>query len=141
MKIKTIVETEFNPSFLIVHAAVRYWEDATVNGAEDTDGSLIPMREDDLWKPTIALEDGLVVGWPIGTTASIHYKVCDAGKYWLEDDDGKRLKWKGDYVPDDLLAIGGEGYGDYIILEIMPDGLIKGWKKPELDSDEWKVCK
>jgi hypothetical protein len=140
MKIQTIVETEYNPSFLIVRAGVRYWEDATVNGVQDTDGDLIPLREGDMWKPTIELETGRIMGWPFGIGAVIHYKVCDAGEYYLESDNGKRLKWKGDYVPNDLLAIGGNGYGDYIILEIMPDGLIKGWKKPELDSDEWKPC-
>jgi hypothetical protein len=36
-----------NPTHLHVKAGVRYWEDATVNGEEDTDGSFIPFRNED----------------------------------------------------------------------------------------------
>ena len=140
MKIQLKTTIEFTPKLLIVSAAVRYWEDATVNGFEDKEGTLIPFRFNSLWKSTIELETGRVLGWPQGTTASIHYKVCDAGEYWLEDADGKRVKWKGYYVPDSLLAIGGEGYGDYIILKISADGMIEGWKTPEIDGDEWEIA-
>jgi transcriptional regulator with PAS, ATPase and Fis domain len=38
------------------------------------------------------LATGRVLDWPKGTTAEVHYKVCDAGCYWLEDANGKRLK-------------------------------------------------
>ena len=30
--------------YIEVIAEVRYWEDATVNGKEDHDGAMIPMR-------------------------------------------------------------------------------------------------
>ena len=40
-----------NATYIEVSAAVRYWEDATVNGTEDTDGALIPMREGHKWAP------------------------------------------------------------------------------------------
>ncbi len=123
---------------LIVEAGVRYWEDASVNGHEDTDGSKIPLRDGDLWKPVIELATGKIVGWPQGTKADIHYKVCDAGQYWLAGEDGNKLvKWNGDYVPDDLLA-SGEGYGDYIIMEIDYDGQIMGWRQPVIDADDWE---
>lgn len=122
---------------LVVAARVRYWEDATVNGAEDTDGSLIPLRDGDQWMVTIDLATGRIKDWPEGTTADIHYKVCDAGAYWLADSDGKSVaKWDGFYVPDDLLA-GGDGYGDYIILKVDGAGTIEGWN-PAIDEDEWK---
>jgi hypothetical protein len=126
----------FAPVRLLVSAEVRYWEDATVNGEEDTDGSRIPLKRGDMWKPTIELATGRVLDWPQGTTADIHYKVCDAGEYWLEDAEGKRLKYKGDYVPDDLLCMGGEGYGDYIILTINAAGIIENWN-PKLEGKEW----
>ena len=124
---------------LHVEAGVRYWEDATVNGKEDTKGELIPFRQGDLWKPVIELATGRVIDWPAGTRASIHYKVCDEGEYWLADKSGNRLlRWQGDYVPDRLLCVGDRGYGDYIILEIREDGFIEGWRKPDLTTSDWK---
>ena len=129
----------FSPLRLLVSAEVRYWEDAEINGAGDTEeGTLIPLKVGNLWKPSIELETGRVLEWPQGTTADIHYKVCDQGEYWLEDAEGKRLKWKGDYVPNDLLAIGDNGYGDYIILKISAEGIIEGWNVPTFNAADWE---
>ena len=128
----------FGSVLLIVEAEVRYWEDATVNGAEDTEGTLIPRREGDTWKPVIELATGQIRDWPQGTTADIHYKVCDAGEYWLADADGrKRWKWKGHYVPDRLLCVGDKGCGDYIIFKVGASGIIEGWQAPDLAAEDW----
>lgn len=117
-----------SPSILMVDARVRYWEDAVVNCYEDVAGSLIPCREGNSWKPSIELATGKILGWPVGTTADIHYKVCDDGDYWLADSEGNKLyKWAGDYVPDRLLCVGDSGYGDYIILKVLEDGRIADW--------------
>lgn len=138
MKIQATVKKEFDVSTLIVEAEVRYWEDGEVNGKEDVDGTLIPFREGNLWKPVIELETGIIRGWPQGTAARVHYKVCDAGEYWLGDEKGKKLfKYREDYVPT-LLAVGESGYGDYIILNIVGFGKIEGWRVPILDGDDWK---
>lgn len=123
---------------LFVEAAVRYWEDATVDGKEDTEGTLIPFRQGVIWKPVIELSTGRIVDWPQGTTAKVHYKVCDAGEYWLGESGYRMAKWRGSYVPSDFLSIGDEGYGDYIILTIGADGLIEGWTPPEIDEEEWE---
>lgn len=124
---------------LIVEAGVRYWEDATVNGKEDVYGSLIPFRRGNSWCPVIELKTGRIIGWPVGTVADVHYKVCDDGEYWLGEESGrKRSKWKGSYVPDDLLCIGGRGYGDYIIMKICADGQVEGWKPPKIHPEEWE---
>lgn len=136
MKIK--VEVESRPcTYIDVDAGVRYWEDAEVDGVEDADGALIPFRERDRWRPRIRLEDGLVVGWPEGKTASIHYKVCDDGLYYIADESGRHLKYAGHYVPDKILAVDGRGYGDYIKLTIRGDGHIERWATPTLDPEEW----
>lgn len=120
-------------TYLEVCAQVRYWEDATVNGAEDTDGKLIHARVNEMWHPLIRLADGMVMGWPEGTTADIHYKVCDAGEYWLLDDKRKRVaKWAGFYVPGEFLCHGDNGYGDYIIFKVGADGLIEKYSAPEI---------
>lgn len=127
-----------NASYVEVSANVRYWEDASINGEEDTDGRLIPFRSGNNWTPVIRLLDGMVMDWPAGTVADIHFKVCDAGEYWLQDADRKRVaKWTGFYVPDDFLCHGDNGYGDYIIFKIGADGLIEKWETPDIRM----VCK
>lgn len=121
-----------------VEAEVRYWEDASVNGVEDEDGSLIFGKDGEEWKVRINLSDGIIEGWPHGTEANIHYKVCDAGEYWLSDDYGKRVaKWKDHYVPGDYLCHGDNGYGDYIIMSIDSDGSIIDYERPDFDPDQW----
>lgn len=138
-QVMLMVPTAVKVCYLEVRAGVRYWEDATVNGVEDTDGALIPRRDKGNWRPVIRLTDGQIMDWPADTEASIHYKVCDDGDYWLLDDDFKRVaKWLGDYVPDGILCIGDDGYGDYIILKVMADGRISGWTNPDIDSSQWK---
>lgn len=125
--------------YIEVRAEVRYWEDAEINGVEDVDGSLVPFRRGDLWCPIIRLADGAIMGWSKGTTASIHYKVCDQGGYWLLDKDQNRTaKYQGDYVPDKFLCHGDEGYGDYIIFNVAEDGKIIDWNEPTITpQDAW----
>lgn len=122
-----------------VEARVRYWDDAEVNGTADDDGELIPFRRGDAWCPFIRLEDGYVEDWPVGTEASIHYKVCDAGLYWLTDAEGNRVMKLDGYVPGDFLCHGDKGYGDYIIMTIGADGFIADYEAPDGDlGEEWE---
>ena len=133
------IDTLKTATHIKVQAGVRYWDDAEVNGSRDHDGSMIPLRVGEDWCPTIRLEDGAVMNWPVGTTASIHYKVCDAGSYWLLNDQHEVIASReNNYVPD-LLTVGSAGFGDYIILNIDTGGLIEGWKRPELDLAAWRV--
>lgn len=130
-----------NARFIEVGADVRYWDDARLNGQEDTAGN-IPLRKGDSWCPVIDLQTGEVIGWPDGVAADVHYKVCDQGEYWLLDESKQRIaKWKGYYVPDDILCVGDNGYGDYIIFKIGVDGRINGWRNPGIDDDEWEALK
>lgn len=126
--------------YLHVLADVRYWDDATVNGTIDAEGKLIPRRDGDTWRPVIRLADGQIMDWPEGTAADIHYKVCDAGEYFLADENHTRIaKYKDYYVPDDLLCVGDIGYGDYIIFKVGADGKIIFWQQPVLDEEEWDL--
>jgi hypothetical protein len=121
------------PAYIEVMAGVRYWEDATINGVEDIDGSLTPLKNGHCWCPVIHLEDGRVMDWPAGTAASIHFKICDEGEYWLLDEGKQRIaKWGGHYVPDEFMCPGDNGYGDYIIMNINADGEIQKWAKPAI---------
>lgn len=115
-------------AFLKVEAEVRYWEDGKINGVADDDGSLIPCRDGDSWCPVIDLATGIIEGWPEGTTADIHYKVCDAGRYTLLDANRKPVKTIDGYVPA-IMWPGGEGYGDYIIMKIDGAGKIEKWHR------------
>ena len=124
-------------AFLKVEAGVRYWEDAEVNGTQDDDGNLIPCRIGDFWEPVVDIETGTIEGWPAGTTADIHYKVCDAGRYTLLDAERNAVAVHDGYVPK-IMAPGGDGYGDYIIMRIDGSGKIENWQ-PDFDgfaSDE-----
>lgn len=132
MKITLKIEKEFDAKFLQVEAGVRYWEDATVNGVEDEEGILIPCRDGDTWNPIIELETGKIINWEIGKTADIHYKVCDDGKYILLDKENKEIITVEDYVISDL-AIGESGFGDYIIMLVNEEGIIKDWS-PTLED-------
>ncbi len=109
-----------------------------MNGKNDTDGSAVPLRRGALWCPVIELTTGKIIGWPQGTAADIHYKVCDQGEYWPGNADGtKRAKWLGSYVPDSLLCVGDRGFGDYIIFKVSPDGTIVGWHPPAIAPSDW----
>ena len=105
---------------------VRYWEDSCVNGERDTEGDLIPLRTGDCWTIDIDTATGRIRNWPEGTTAQIHYKICDAGVYTLLDTDGKTLaSWDG-YVPKFLSPLESH-FGDYAIMTINEKGDIEGW--------------
>ncbi len=132
--------------YLRAKCGVRYWEDATVNGETDDDGSRIPCRDPKPnnslgggdWLPLIDLDTGMIVGWPKGTTASVHYKVCDDGLYQLLSEDCKTVvKEINGYVPR-IMCPEGDGYGDYVIMEIDADGQIAKWRADltEFEADD-----
>jgi hypothetical protein len=128
VKIEMNIKQTVDVKFLFADMGVRYWEDGVVNGqVDDDDNPQMPKAENGRWKLTINLETGAVIGWPRGTTASVHYKVCDDGEYALLEGDGKVVKKIDGYVPS-MLAPDGDGYGDYVILSIDAEGLISNWK-------------
>lgn len=136
MALLEITETRtVNVKMLKVEAGVRYWEDGKINGVEDEDGTLIPFRSGDAWRPMIDIDTGMIIEWPAGTTAELHYKVCDEGIYTLIGDDGAEITSKEGYVPA-IMSPGGRGYGDYIIMTIGEDGKIAGWN---VDLSDFEV--
>ena len=134
MKITVTEKIEKDVKYLKARCGVRYWDDAMVNGQEDTEGDLIPCRIDDNFCPIIELETGKILDWT-GVIASIHYKVCDDGDYWLLDEDKNEVvKSKGEYVPSIMCPVG-NGYGDYVIMKVDENGIIENWQ-PNLDDFE-----
>jgi hypothetical protein len=127
MKATVKIEKQVELKTLSVKAGVRYWEDAIVNGVEDEDGKLIPCKVGGLWCPIIDIDSGVILNWEKGTIASVHYKVCDAGSYYLQDEIGYDiLSIVDDYVPK-IMCPKEDGYGDYIIMDIDENGKIANW--------------
>jgi hypothetical protein len=75
----------------------------------------------------IDIDEGRIINWTQGITASTHYKVCDAGIYELQTADNELIVRKDGYVPR-CLSPKGNGYGDYIIMDIDENGMIDKWK-------------
>ena len=117
--------------------------DTSVSGVDDKNGSrIIPFREGYRWKPRIDLETGKVIGWPEGMTATIRYRVCCDGMYWLGTRENPKLFQYGkpgdwSYVPDDFLCHGDTGYGDYIILNVDGNGQIQQYTRPTAGDSQW----
>lgn len=127
MKATVKINKEVDIKYLRIEAEVRHWEDAEVNGKDDTeDGDNIPCKDGDLWKPLIDIDNGVIVDWPKGTTANVHYKVCDAGKYSLLDENHNVVLSIDDYVPNKLIP-DRDSYGDYIVMKIDENGKILNW--------------
>jgi hypothetical protein len=126
IKVKTIKEVEVK--YLVADVGVRYWEDTIVNGEEDTDGTLIPCRFNDRWRIVIDVEKGVIKNWKSGFNADVHYKVCDDGIYHLVDENDNTILKKEGYVPK-ILDLYRDSYGDYIIMKIDSDGMIRDWNQ------------
>ncbi len=133
MKTTVTVKKEVVLKTLEVMAGVRYYEDAIVDGVEDVDGKLIPCKKGSMWCPIIDIDTGVITNWKQGVKADVHYKVCDAGCYYLKDEDGNViLQIENDYVPK-MMCPKENGYGDYIIMDIDENGKIADWK-PSTDG-------
>lgn len=131
MKVTLKVDNEFEIKTVQVEAGARYWEDTTVDGAEDVNGDLIPCRNGDNWCPEIDLETGIILNWKQGITAEVHYKVCDDGTYYLKDAGGNIVLVKEGYVPG---FFPDEHFGDYIIMSINETGKITNWENPDYED-------
>jgi hypothetical protein len=126
-----------NAKYLKVEAGVRYWDDAIINGEQDEEGKNVPFKDDDTWVPVIDLDGGSVVDWPEGVEADFHFKVCDSGTYHLLDDKKEVIASRFDnYVPDGLCH-GSDGWGDYIIFNVGPDGKIDKYRK-NINPEDWR---
>jgi len=127
MKVELTGTKEFDVKILEVQANVRYWEDAEIDGVEDTNGDLTPCRKGDLFCPRIKVETGEIVNWKKGKKAKIHFKVCDEGTYILKDAENNIIHRQESYVPE-MLCPAGDGYGDYIIMSVDENGMIENFK-------------
>lgn len=136
MKVQIKENKTVEVKFLAVDAIPFNWRDAEVNGMDDFDGSLIPCREGDSWKPLINIDNGQITNWVKGIIAEINYEVLDQGIYKLIDEKGNCIASIADYVPDALSPD-----GDYMCIDIDKDGFIKDWTPDKIKGiiDEAKA--
>lgn len=115
--------------YILVKAKIRYWEDSSIDGKEDTEaGDLAPCKQGDIWSPKINVATGVIENWEMGKTAKIHYKVADGCGYDLLGENDSIIASQDDgYVPNTLCPAE-KGYGDYIIMDIDAKGQIEKWK-------------
>jgi len=126
--VEVVVKKQVEIKSLLIKCEPRHWEDATYNGVdENEDDPKMPMKVGSMLVMKIDLLTGKIENWPKGNTASIVYKVCDAGSYYLLDaNDDVVLSIEAGYVPD--MATIPRAFGDYIIMQIDEDGKIENWK-------------
>lgn len=139
---------------LKVTAEVLCYEDGSVDGKQDIswdeqcagEKPRVPCVKnfqekkrggDYRWCLEIDADTGIILNWEKGTTAKVHYKVCDCCEieYFVDGEkicDNESCKCCG-YVPD-LLCPLGEGWGDYMIMNIDANGHIEKWNPSELDA-------
>lgn len=137
VKVKQVVFLD--ATTILVNANVRYWEDGRINGVRDgTDCPNMPcaVKGDKYyhWMPIIDIETGQIRNWREGTTAEIHYKVCDEFECRIIDEKGGvrcLIKDYEGYVPE-FMCPKDRGYGDYIIMDIDENGYIQDWDKDEV---------
>lgn len=123
---KKVTKT-FNLKYIRAQFNIRYFEDAELNGKEDTEGNM-PLMDGSIWDIHVDVDTGRILSWPSDCTAKVHYKVCDAGTYSLLDENYGILEiFEGIYVPS-IFYPGAHGYGDYVILNINEEGKIENWK-------------
>ena len=135
MEIEIVERKVVDAKFLKVSAGVRHWEDAEINGDNAESSSDVPFAKGDLWEPVIDIDSGAVIDWPEGVSAKFHFKVCDAGSYYLLDKENNALaSIINDYVPNGLCH-GDTGYGDYIIFNVDAGGKIINYKQNIAPAD------
>ena len=117
MKATVKIEKEIDFRSVHIKVPVRYEEEQIPND--------FPLRVGDTWEATIDIDSGQISEWPKGEEGSIHLKVCDEGIYTLFDEHGSQVgSIEQNYAPNGLIP--GE-YGDYVIMDIGQDGIVKNW--------------
>lgn len=105
---------------------VRHWEDCEIDGADYEDGGDLYGKSGSVWMIDIDLDTGIVKNWN-GKKLKTHFKVCDEGIYKLLNSEGDVIAEIEDYVPS-MLSPNGNGYGDYVIMDIDETGKIDNFK-------------
>ena len=126
-KIKVVQDIDIVGAECWIHP--RKWSSSEINGMnDDKDTPQMPLITEHwgekAWHIIVNLDNGQIGNWPQGTTASIHYKSVDANVIHLLDDCLGIIKEYEGYVPN-FLCPKGDGWGDYVIMDIDENGFIQ----------------
>lgn len=139
--ITQVITKEIDIAIAVCNVFARYWEDSTINGQSDNARNpKMPCTElvewygtlQLAWSPEINLDNGQILNWTPGMKAELHYKSCDENMVKLYDRTGNLVHQYAGYVPNFLCPIG-EGFGDYVKMEIDERGFIKNFN-PDLSD-------
>lgn len=86
----------------------------------------------------IDVENGKLLNHDFGHKIELYNKVVDEGTYTLVDTETGETKIIQDYVIAGLDTYG-NGYGDYVILNINENGFIKEWDSDKILTNFIKV--
>lgn len=146
MKMNVYIKSEINVKTLHAKVYPIFIEDASVNGDDEleNDPKMPFVKFDDqikeyFWEVNIDIDNGQIIDWPQGTTASLNYKVCDEGTYELYDEKDKFISSMDGYVPS-IMCPKEEGYGDYIIMDIDENGFIQDWNVKDTLIELLDMC-
>jgi hypothetical protein len=130
MKTIVKVEKEIDVKYVRLDIPVRYGEEDIPND--------FPLRQGDMWKGIIDVDNGSIIGWTKGKKGEMYMKICDQGTYELLDKDMNYVAiLENEYVPNNLLP-GDEG--DYIDLKIDSTGTIYNWYSSPNFKDFFSDC-
>lgn len=77
---------------------------------------------------TVDLFERKVIDWDYNDYLRMWAKVCDSGTYTLLDADMKPLWQINGYVPNAMIPLYEDGFGDYLELAIEHDGSLPHWQ-------------
>jgi len=118
MKVTVIKKEELEVKFVLIDVNPRHLDEEELP---------VPMLNGDTWKVIVDIDSGEIRDWPKGEEREYYWKICDAGSYYLLDENEEvALSITENYVPNNLLP--GE-WGDYLSLKINKDGVITNWHK------------
>ena len=127
MKASVMVKKEVEIKTVLIDIHVRY-----VGGDDGDIPEDFPLLNGSQWRAIVDIDSGTIDEWPQGEARQMHVKVCDEGKYTLFDDSGEEVATIDGYVPHGVVP---GDYGDYVILDIDENGVIKNWpKRPCVDE-------
>ncbi len=124
MKVTVIKKEEVEIKFVLIDISPRHL------GEEEKP---VPLLTGDTWRVMVDINSGKIHDWPQGEEREYYWKICDAGSYYLLDENEEiALSIDNNYVPNNLLP--GE-WGDYLDLKINTDGIITNWLKNPTSED------
>ncbi len=115
------------------------WKDkSTIPSFVKMIGDLDEIDPDYEVRLEIDVENGKLLNHDLGHKIKLYNKAVDEGTYTLLDTETGETKTIQDYVISGLDTYG-NGYGDYVILDVDKNGFIKGWDSDKILSNFIKV--